>query len=430
MRQREPESTADSDPHGLLFGSAGEHGDDHHDLHDLDERDRLDAGPAHSRADGPSRLGARQAVRRRRRRRVMSILAFVLVLVVGVSAWLIGMPVYRYFHPADYSGSGTGTVVVTVRANDGAGQIGSTLKKAGVVASKRAFTNAADDNSRSADIQPGSYRLHRHMAASRAVTLLLQPSSRVNSDVVVTEGATSLDVRKRLIAAPCTATSPNGTVCGLGLSQASVDRALKNVAALGLPTDFTVAGKAPTSAEGFLYPATYPFDETTTATNALQQMIGKFTDQARATTFSAKAAALGITPYQELIIASIAQSEARFPADMAKVARVILNRIKAGTPLQIDATSAYECKLAGTDPAKCVYADVQGPYNSYNNKGLPPTPISNPGSDAMTAAANPAAGNWLFYVNSDAAGHLFFTNSEAAFTKAAATCKAHNWGCG
>ena len=360
----------------------------------------------------------------------MTVLALALVLVVGASAWLIGAPVYRYFHPADYSGSGTGSVVVTVQSNDGAAQIGSRLRKAGVVASQRAFTDAAGDNSRSTNIQPGSYRMHRHMSASRAVTLLLDPSSRVNSDVVVTEGATTLDVRSRLIAAPCTASSPANTVCGLGLSVASVDAALKNVAALGLPTDFTSSGKAPTSAEGFLYPATYPFDETTTAESALQQMVGKFTDQARTTGFSAEAAALGLTAYQQLIVASIAQSEAIFPADMAKVARVILNRIKAGRPLQIDATSSYECKLAGTAASKCVYADVQGPYNSYNNLGLPPTPISNPGADAMTAAASPTAGNWLYYVNADAAGHLFFTNSEAEFTKAAATCRANNWGCG
>ena len=360
----------------------------------------------------------------------MSLLAVLLVIVVGVSAWVIGMPVYRYFNPADYSGNGSGTVIVTVQSNDGAAQIGSRLEKAGVVASRKAFTNAAGDNSRSANIQPGSYRLHRHMSAASAVRLLLDPSARVDSDIVVTEGATVLDVRARLTAAPCTADSPADTVCGLGLSAASVDKALKNVSALGLPTDFTVAGKAPTSAEGFLYPATYPFDETTSAASALQQMVGKFTDQARTTRFSAQAAALGLTPYQELIVASIAQAEAKFPADMAKVARVILNRLKAGQALQIDATSAYGCKLTGTAANKCVYAAVPGPYNSYNNKNLPPTPISNPGADAMDAAANPASGNWLYYVNSDAAGHLFFTNSATAFAKAAATCKAHNWGCG
>ena len=151
----------------------------------------------------------------------------------------------------------------------------------------------------------------------------------------------------------CTAKSPAGTICGLGLSQAVVVKALDNVKALGLPTDFTVDGRTPTSVEGFLFPATYPFDDTTSATDALQQMVSKFTDQARSTNFTARAKALEQSQTRiddELIVASIAQAEAKFPADMAKVARVILNRIKSQKPLQIDATSSYECKVRGGRP--------------------------------------------------------------------------------
>jgi UPF0755 protein len=165
-------------------------------------------------------------------------------------------------------------------------------------------------------------------------------------------------------------------------------------------------------------------------TDALQQMVAKFTDQARSTNFTAQAKALHITPYQELIIASIAQGEAKYAQDMPKVARVILNRLAAGRPLQIDATSAYAAKLKGLDPTKVIYAETKGPYNTYQHAGLPPTPIGNPGVSAMQGAAHPAAGNWLFYVNGDAAGHLFFTHSEAAFTRAVAKCRANHWGCG
>jgi UPF0755 protein len=77
-----------------------------------------------------------------------------------------------------------------------------------------------------------------------------------------------------------------------------------------------------------------------------------------------------------------------------------------------------------------IYADVNGPYNTYKHDGLPPTPISNPGADALAGAAHPAAGNWLYYVNSDKAGHLFFTNSATQFEKAVAKCRANHWGCG
>jgi UPF0755 protein len=421
----------DSEPQDLFFGSS----DEDFLLADHPQDGAPDDGYASGNREtsagaGRSRLETRRESRQRKRHGVVWILALVLIVVVGVSAWFIGRPIYNYFNPNDYSGSGTGSVIVTVHANDGASQIGDTLAKDGVVASARAFTDAASNNKKSQNIQPGSYRLRTHMSAKSALALLLDPSAHLDSATLVPEGATTLDIEQRLTSPACTEKSPAGTICGLGLSKSVVAKALDHVNALGLPTDFTVKGKTPTSVEGFLFPATYPFDDTTSATDALQQMVSKFTDQARSTNFTARATALGITPYDELIIASIAQAEAKFPADMAKVARVILNRIAAQKPLQIDATSSYECKVQGVDPTKCIYKDVQGSFNTYNHLGLPPTPISNPGAAAMSAAAHPAAGNWTFYVNGDAAGHLFFTNSEAAFTRAAARCTANHWGCG
>jgi len=109
---------------------------------------------------------------------------------------------------------------------------------------------------------------------------------------------------------------------------------------------------------------------------------------------------------------------------------VILNRIAAKRPLQIDATSAYAAKVQGLDPTKIIFARIDSPYNSYTHDGLPPTPISNPGAEAMTGAVHPTPGNWLYYVNKDSAGHLFFTNDEAAFTQAVEKCRQNNWGCG
>jgi UPF0755 protein len=356
--------------------------------------------------------------------------ALVLVALVVVGVVFVVLPIYRHFNPSDYSGPGTGTVIVEVQQNDTASDIGATLKKDHVVASVAAFTNAAKDDPRSQGIQPGSYKLRRHMSAGNALALLLNPASRVNSNVVVTPGATTLDVVKRLTAKPCLQTPPAGTICGAGLNAAQVKQALKNVKAIGLPTDFTVGGKTPLSIEGFLAPQTYYFPADTNATNALQQMVTTFTEQARSSNFTARAAALHITPYQELIIASIAQAEAKFSGDYAKVARVILNRLAARRPLQVDATSAYAAKLAGLDPTKVIYSEQSGPYNTYQHAGLPPTPIDNPGSQAMYGAAHPADGDWLFYVNADAQGHLFFTDSETAFERAVAKCRANHWGCG
>lgn len=424
MRQRDREFVTDSDPHSLLFDPT----DDDHLLFGDDHTGPLPRVQRATRGDVRADRGRHAA--RRRNRRAMLILSALLVVVVAVATWLVVLPIYHYLNPSDYSGAGHGSVIVEVQPNQGATDIGTTLHDKGVVGSVRAFTNAAKSDSRSTSIQPGSYKLRLHMSAKSALALLLNPAARINSDVVVPEGETAPGVLNRLTTAPCKPNAPASAVCGPGLSRASVTKALENVKAIGLPTDFTVNGKLPSSLEGFLYPATYYFPENTSAEASLQQMVSQFTDQARQSNFTAAAASNHVTPYQQLIIASIAQAEAKYPEDFAKVARVILNRLAAKQALQIDATSAYAYKLKGLDPTQHIYADAQGPYNTYTHSGLPPTPIGNPGAEAMYGAAHPAPGNWTFYVNKDADGHLFFTNSETEFTKAVAKCKANHWGCG
>lgn len=438
MRERNGEAVAPADPHDLLFGgdfddsdyfgfgnggSDGPHGLPYPD-HPSAPQPIVQDVPRESRAD---RSRHARHSRRQRNRGLIVALAIVLVALIGGVGWFAVRPIWSYFNPSDYSGSGAGSVQVVVHPGDSAAQIGQTLLSDGVVASVRAFTNAASSDANSVNIQPGTYVLHRHMSAQNALNLLLSPASRINTDVVIPEGATIVDVEKRLTAPRCTAKAVPGTMCGLGLPRTAVVHALENVGALGLPTDYTAGGKTPASAEGFLYPATYPFGGKTSATAALGQMTSTFTDEVRKIDFTSRAKSLGVTPYQELIIASIAQAEAKYPADMSKVARVILNRLAAHRNLQIDATSAYAAKLAGLDPAKQIYAQTKGPYNTYTHAGLPPTPIGNPGEAALNAAAHPAKGNWLYYVNGDAAGHLAFFHSERDFEKAVQRCRAHGW---
>ena len=425
MGQRERESVTDSDPQGSVFDSVFDSDEDY-----LFADEHTGPLPVVQRVTRSERRHASTALSRRRKRRVLLIMSLLLVVVVAVATWLVVLPIYRYLNPADYDGSGSGTQVVLVKPGDDATAIADTLVQDHVVASVRAFTDAAKNNSNSSSIQPGAYKLRHHMSATSALAALLDPSTRINSDVVIPEGATTLDIIKRLTAATCATNASSTAVCGAGMSAAAVRAALSDVAALGLPTDYQVNGKAPTSVEGFLYPATYYFPDDTSPTDALGQMISNFTDQVRSADFTAAAQANHLTPYQQLIVASIAEAEAKFPEDYAKVARVILNRIAEGKPLQIDATSAYGAKLAGKDPSKVIYATFPGPYNSYLNPGLPPTPIDNPGAAAMNGAAHPAAGDWTYYVNGDAAGHLFFTNSETAFQKAVQTCQTNHWGCG
>ena len=100
-----------------------------------------------------------------------------------------------------------------------------------------------------------------------------------------------------------------------------------------------------------------------------------------------KAGQLYITPYQALIIASMIEKEAKVQEDRPKIARVILNRLALGMPLQIDATLLYN-QPPGSSPTEL--AQVDTPYNTYLHTGLPPTPIANPGRASIQAAVKPA----------------------------------------
>jgi UPF0755 protein len=368
---------------------------------------------ASSRSERRSR---ERRARQGRSRTLWALIAASAVIVIVGAALLIPKVVHHYAQATNYRGSGSGSVTVTIPSGADGSAMATILVGKHVVASAQAFTDAFSANPNADRIQPGSYNLKKHMSGQSAVTALLDPATRnADADVVVTEGATVLDVEARLEKF-------------LGPSQkAAILAAAKNATALGLPSNY---GNLPNSAEGFLFPATYTFDPGTTAAAALQQMVLRYIQEDRTTGFAAAAKKINVTPYDALIIASIAQAEAIYPADMAKVARVIYNRLAAGMSLEIDATSAYAGKLAGLDPSKVIYAQIDSPYNTYTHSGLPPTPIGNPGDEAMTAAVNPTRGDWLYYVNADKAGHLFFTSSNAAFNTAVAKCRANNWGCG
>jgi UPF0755 protein len=397
------ESHDSADPHVLIFG------DDHPDDLDVHPHDEAHAD-VESRGSRAQRSRRRREARRRRVFAILAVLVVAAIVVTGYVAYNV-----RGGSNKDYAGSGTGSVTIQVQQGDGIDAIGTTLVHDGVIGSSHAFRNAAAANINSNNIQPGYYKLRKQMSASSALALLLDPSSLVDSKVPIPEGLIEKDIVAKIATA-------------LAVSAAAVQKAADDVADLA-PGGYQPASGPLTSLEGFLYPATYQFNPGTTPSDAVQQLITAYTSEDRSIGFATAAVKLGITPYQALIIASIAQAEVKFPEDAPKVARVILNRIAAGKPLQVDATSAYAAKVQGLDPTKVVYSQLNTPYNTYTHAGLPPTPIGSPGETSMQAAVNPAVGDWLFYVNGDAAGHLVFFDNQDDFTKAQQACHDNNWGC-
>ncbi|MEU7050706.1 endolytic transglycosylase MltG [Streptomyces eurythermus] len=162
-------------------------------------------------------------------------------------------------------------------------------------------------------------------------------------------------------------------------------------AALKLP------GEAQGNPEGYLFPATYPIPEGATPESLLRTMVDTANDKYGLAPVTAGAQRNAMNLHQAVTVASIVQAEADTKADMGKIARVILNRLARGMPLQMDSTVSYALEH---DPAQAGQGSgqVQSPYNSYQRMGLPPTPIDNPGAEAMRAALNPTPGDWLYFV--------------------------------
>jgi uncharacterized YceG family protein len=172
------------------------------------------------------------------------------------------------------------------------------------------------------------------------------------------------------------------------------------------------------SLEGFLFPSLYKFGPSTTATELVDQQLAAFAGAWSKVDLNAVPP--GTTPYELLIVASMVERETVAPEERPLVAAVIYNRLAKNMPLGIDATIRYGLGIPGTRPLTKAELATDSPYNTDLNRGLPPTPIGNPGVASMKAAAHPANVDYLYYVRMPDKVHHFFTASEAEFCQKAA----------
>ena len=172
------------------------------------------------------------------------------------------------------------------------------------------------------------------------------------------------------------------------------------------------------SIEGFLFPALYEFEPHTTAGRLVANQIAAF-ERAWKTVDLRPARARGRSAYDVVTIASMVERETVAPEERAVVAAVIHNRLERGMPLAIDATLRYGLGIQGTRPLTKAHLASSSPYNTRRFKGLPPTPIGNPGLPSLRAAARPAPVDYLYYVRKPDGVHHFFTADEEEFCEKA-----------
>lgn len=355
--------------------------------------------------------GGSPAKRPKHRRKGTVAGLFAGAVIIGLVAAVIwgGMALWRQFGqqppPADFAGPGSGSVVVQVGPGDTVTVIGEALAEAGVVASAAAFVNATQGDDRANTITPGAYEMLLEMKASDAFERLFDPASRHENTVTLPEG---LRIDQTV----------NRTAQATGIERRDLTRVLRSPEGLDLPA--WARGTGTVRAEGFLFPATYAFDKDAKAKQVLQRFVDRFDVAAQEVGIEAAPDTVGISPYEALIVASLVQAEGR-EGDYAKIARVIYNRLDPQTwggtfgNLQLDATLNYALKESIISLSEAQLR-ADGPYNTYTRQGLPPTPINSPGQEAISAAMNPAQGNWLYYVTTNPdTGETKFTASYREF---------------
>jgi cell division protein YceG involved in septum cleavage len=177
------------------------------------------------------------------------------------------------------------------------------------------------------------------------------------------------------------------------------------------------------SLEGFLFPATYELYAGAPVSRFVSEQLEAFNENFGGAEI-ARAKALGETPYQLLTIASMIEREAAIPRDRPLVAAVIYNRLRLHMALGIDATIRYALHDYSR-PLTEAQLRSSSPYNTRTHRGLPPTPISNPGMASIRAAAGPAKVSYLYYVaGADGCGELVFSRGYSQFEANAAAYRA------
>jgi len=289
----------------------------------------------------------------------------ILFIIIGAGAW---------FYIASSPASTTEKFdFFVIEKGSSASKIGKELMDKGFIKSDLAFKIYMQFTGKAGSLQTGEFKLTPSYSLFQTVEALSKGPAELW--VTIPEGLRREEIAEKFTEA-------------LGKNQTFIEEFMKES-----------AGK-----EGYLFPETYLFPKDATA----GVIVKKLTD-----TFNSRTKELknnsGLTFEQAIVLASILERETKDGPERPIVAGIMLNRLNAGMPLQVDATVQYavsseKCKF---ELEKCLWwptltlADlsIKSPYNTYLNNTLPPTPISNPGLSSIKAALNPAQTNYWYYIH-------------------------------
>jgi UPF0755 protein len=320
------------------------------------------------------------------------ILICFVILVAGIALGAGGaFGAYRYFNEPPV-GQATGSVRFEVQSGESARAVGRRLEAEGLIKNHYLW-NLLSRLSKEY-IKAGVYELNPPMTQEALYAVLVE-GRQLLIKVTIPEGSTLKKVANILEAA---------AIC-------DEDEFLSAAEDAEILSSYQIPGS---TMEGFLYPDTYFFPPAFPATRIVKAMANEL--------FSRIEEMTGDTPpspaelYKKVIIASIVEREYRVAEEAALMAGVFYNRLEIDMPLQSCATVEYVItEIQGKPHPKVIFTrdtEIEDPYNTYINSGLPPGPIAAPGAVALNAALHPASSEYLYFRLVDSAeGRHYFSKT-------------------
>lgn len=356
------------------------------------ERPTHAARAAHARGERQFKTYDTSAIRPRRSKAPaivcgIIVLVFIAAVIVGVVSLMRGCSA----GPTNELLPAGQEATVTVESGAGLSTVAQQLYDAGIISSTKDFLSQASGLETS--LAAGSYSFTGGMALEDVVGVL--QAGPVTASFTVTEGMTAAQ------AAEAVASAYEGSITAEDFMAA-----VHNASAYVADYPF-VEGAYDNSLEGFLFPKTYDIVEGATPDTVVRQMLDQYRTETASLDYS-YVESRGMTPYQALILASVVEKEAA-EDNRATVASVFYNRLAISMPLQSDATVAY---LISDDPTP-EDLEIESPYNTYLNSGLPAGPICSPGLSCLQAVCAPEQTDYLyFYFAADESGQLQYYFSQ------------------
>jgi len=301
----------------------------------------------------------------------MRVLLSLLVIIVVGSAAVLGAAWWedRYFAQ---TGSASSEKTVVVTPGSGLRAIAGALQQAGVVDNALLFRVGVMRRGKTAQLKAGEYAFPPHASEAQVMDMLVSRKV-IEHRITVAEGLTS-------------------------------------EAAVALVTaDPVLAGPVTVTPEGSLLPETYLFERGTTRAEILDRM-HKAQETLLVQEWAKRKEGLPfMTPQDALKLASIVEKETGIASERPRIAAVFINRINKGMKLESDPTIIYGLSRGVPlgHPLRQSELATPNPYSTYQIEGLPPTPICNPGRDAILAVLHPADADDLYFVADGTGGHVF-----------------------